>query len=58
MTDEPLPEESGNPPTDNDEHREQKGSPEQPWSPGEQPYSDRPEQGGETPGPVTVEPPD
>lgn len=36
----------------------QKGSPEQPWQPEEQPYSDRPEQGGATPGGTTPEPPD
>lgn len=36
----------------------QKGTPEQPWQPDEQPYSDRPEQGGATPGGATPEPPD
>ncbi|MEV4707569.1 hypothetical protein [Actinoplanes sp. NPDC049316] len=38
--------------------RENKGSPGQPWKPGEQPYSDRPEQDGETPGPAKTEPSD
>jgi len=34
------------------EGRENKGSPGQPWGPDEQRYSDRPEQGGRTPGPA------
>lgn len=36
--------------------RENKGSPDQPWEPGEQRYSDRPEQGGRTPGPAKIDP--
>ncbi|UQU65470.1 hypothetical protein COUCH_03815 [Couchioplanes caeruleus] len=44
-------------PTRESAKRQNKGSPDQPWEPGEQRYSDRPEQGGETPGPARTEPP-
>ena len=57
MTDEPLDVEAQRG-TGEPAARENKGSPDQPWEPGEQRYSDRPEQGGETPGPAKVEPTD
>ena len=53
MTDEPVEAVE-----EQEDVRVNKGSADEPWEPGEQPYSDRPEQGGETPGPVNVEPPD
>ncbi|MGA5303545.1 hypothetical protein ACPCHT_26710 [Nucisporomicrobium flavum] len=65
MTDEPLDiEASPNAGTPAEEtgqsrasaERQNKGSPDQPWEPDEQRYSDRPEQGGETPGPAKAEP--
>ncbi|GGQ41978.1 hypothetical protein [Couchioplanes azureus] len=55
MTDEPIEVEE---PAETSGERENKGSVDQPWGPDEQRYSERPEQGGEAPGPVNVEPPD
>ena len=57
MTDEPLDVEAQRG-TAGPAERENKGSPDQPWEPGEQRYSDRPEQGGETPGPARTDSPD